>query len=63
MKLKCEKHGRRLIFNDRLWAHRTGDQSRCSGNTATIGDTKITIGSVCWPDGREFDDPRTVDVN
>lgn len=55
-KLKCDKHGRRLIFGERLWAHRTGDQSKCDSNTATIGNTTIRYFDMQWPDGRQFED-------
>jgi hypothetical protein len=41
MKLKCDKHNRRVLTTSRGFEHRTGDLSVCDGNSAIIGTTVI----------------------
>lgn len=40
MKLKCEKHGRRVlsVSGSNSFLHRTGDMSKCDSKTAVLRD-------------------------
>ena len=38
MKLKCENHDRRVLTIGNSFHHRTGDQSKCNGKSAYMGD-------------------------
>lgn len=42
MKLKCDKHNRRVTNGAQSFLHRNGDGSKCDSPTATIGDTTVT---------------------
>lgn len=41
MKLKCDKHQRRVVSGFSSFLHRTGDGSKCDSKTATIGDKQV----------------------
>ncbi len=58
MKLKCDKHNRRVLSvpNSRHFLHRTGDQSKCDSQRASLTDntSKTTRSFVVMADK---DDP------
>lgn len=47
MKLKCDKHDRRLmILKGDKWVHRTEDLSDCDSISASIGDETVERGDI-----------------
>jgi len=43
MKLKCDQHDRRVLSGQSGFLHRTGDQSKCTSTSATIGTRTYAI--------------------
>lgn len=43
MKLKCNKHNRRVTTGQHSFLHLTGDGSRCDSRMGTIGDVTVTF--------------------
>lgn len=41
MKLKCDKHNRRVLSGSTSFLHRTGDMSPCDGKTAVMTDNTL----------------------
>lgn len=46
MKLKCDKHNRRVLTGKNGFLHRTGDMSPCDSMSATIGTEWLTVEQV-----------------
>jgi len=45
-KLKCDKHGRRVVSGKTGWIHRTGDGSKCDSFLAVISGHYYTLAEV-----------------
>jgi hypothetical protein len=41
MKLKCDKHNRRVLTVGDHFAHRTGDMSTCDSKSASMRDNRL----------------------